>query len=353
MGSPERSVQPPLAPPSASVIPWGDERGAATPLQAGRAGGPLAGGTRALSVALYTHPDMLAHRPPAGHPERPERLEAVTGALSDASDLRLDIREAPLIAPSDLALVHGRDYVETLEALEPAAGAQPLDPDTWLSRGSIAAARRAAGAVVAAVRAVAAGEGERAFCAVRPPGHHAGPDRAMGFCLYSNVAIGARAAQAAGLGKVAVVDFDVHHGNGTQAVALADPALFFASVHQAPGWPGTGDPSETGVGNIANATTPPYAPRPVWRAAFEGLMEKVEAFGPDLILVSAGFDAHARDPLAQQQLEAEDYAWATRAIVAAANSRSRGRVVSSLEGGYDLEALGRSALAHVRALQGA
>jgi len=261
--------------------------------------------------------------------------------------------EAPVIGDTDLARVHPDRHVAALEASAPASGARPLDPDTWLSPGSLRAARRAAGAVVAAVRAVAAGEAQRAFCAVRPPGHHAGPDFAMGFCLFSNVAIGARVAQAAGMARVAVVDFDVHHGNGTQDVFQADPALFFASVHQAPGWPGTGNPSETGVGNIANATVPPFAPRELWRRRFEGLMEKVEAFGPDLILVSAGFDAHARDPLAEQQLEAEDYAWATRAIVAAANSRSRGRVVSSLEGGYDLAALGQSAVAHVRALQAA
>jgi acetoin utilization deacetylase AcuC-like enzyme len=175
----------------------------------------------------------------------------------------------------------------------------------------------------------------------------------MGFCVYSNVAIGARVAQAAGLKRIAVVDFDVHHGNGTQDIFAADPTLFLASVHEAPAWPGTGDPSETGVGNIANATVPPGAPREAWRRAFEGLMARVEAFGPDLILVSAGFDAHARDPLADQQLEAEDYAWATRAIVSVANGGAGGRVVSSLEGGYDLQALGQSALAHVRALQGA
>ncbi|HEX7759431.1 MAG TPA: histone deacetylase family protein, partial [Caulobacteraceae bacterium] len=201
-------------------------------------------------------------------------------------------------------------------------------------------------------RAVAAGEGTRAFCAVRPPGHHAGPDFPMGFCIYSNVAIGARAAQAAGLAKVAVVDFDVHHGNGTQAVFEHDPTLFLASVHQSPLWPGSGAPSETGVGNIANGTVPPMAPRALWRSTFESLLERVDAFAPDLIIVSAGFDAHARDPLADQQLEAEDYAWATRAIVSVANARAGGRVVSSLEGGYDLEALGRSALAHAQALQG-
>ena len=295
---------------------------------------------------------MLGHAPPARHVESPARLAAVNDALADASDLDLEPLEAPLADPADIALVHTDRYVAALERGEPAAGYRRLDPDTWLSPGSMLAARRAAGAVAAAVRRVAAGEAERAFCAVRPPGHHAGAETPMGFCLYSNVAIGARVAQGAGLRRVAVVDFDVHHGNGTQDIFQADPDLFLASVHEAPGWPGTGDPSETGLGNIANATVPPGAAREAWRAAFEGLMERVEAFGPDLIIVSAGFDAHARDPVADQQLEAEDYAWATRAIVAAAKGRARGRVVSSLEGGYDLDALGRSAVAHVRALQG-
>jgi acetoin utilization deacetylase AcuC-like enzyme len=306
-----------------------------------------------MSVAVFTHAEMLEHRPPGRHPESPERLQAVTDALADAGDLALEVYDAPLIDPIDLARVHTDRYVAALQHASPSEGARPLDADTWVSSGSVRAARRAAGAVVEAVRTVARGEAERAFCAVRPPGHHAGPETPMGFCLYSNVAVGARAAQAAGLKRIAVVDFDVHHGNGTQDIFQRDGTLFLASIHQSPGWPYTGDPSETGVGNIANATVPPYAARERWRAAFEGLIEKVEAFAPDLILVSAGFDAHARDPLAEQQLEAEDYAWATRAIVAAANSRSRGRVVSSLEGGYDLTALGQSVLAHVRALQGA
>ena len=304
-----------------------------------------------MDVALYTHADMLGHRPRARHPEQPRRLAAVTGALDDAGDLHLDRRAAPLIAPADLAMVHGEDYLAAIARGEPTQGVTRLDPDTEMSPGSLVAARRAAGAVVAATRAVAAGEIQRAFCAVRPPGHHAGPNTAMGFCIFSNVALGVRAAQAAGLARIAVVDFDVHHGNGTQAVFEHDASVLFASVHQSPAYPGTGDPAETGVGNVVNATVPPGAPREAWRAAFEGLMTRVYAFAPDLILISAGFDAHARDPLAEQSLEAEDFAWATAAINSVANARCRGRVVSSLEGGYDLEALGRSALAHVRALR--
>jgi acetoin utilization deacetylase AcuC-like enzyme len=173
----------------------------------------------------------------------------------------------------------------------------------------------------------------------------------MGFCILSSVAIGARAAQAQGAKRVAVVDFDVHHGNGTQAVFEDDPSLFFASVHQHPLYPGTGMETEEGVGNVVNAVVPPGAPSALWRRRFESLMAPLEAFGPDLILISAGFDAHARDPLAEQALEAEDFAWATRAVAAVARATCAGRIVSSLEGGYDLEGLGQSALAHVKALQ--
>ena len=304
-----------------------------------------------MTVALYTHPDMFDHRPGDRHPESPERLGAVLGALSDAT-LDLAPHEAPLVAAADLLRVHGAAYVAEVERLAPAAGRHMLDPDTAMSPGSLTASRRAAGAVVQAVRDVAAGRSQRSFCAVRPPGHHAEPGLPMGFCIFSNVAVAALAAQAAGLQKVAVVDFDVHHGNGTQAALGGRPDLFFASIQAWPMWPGTGHPDETVPANIVNTVSPDGAPAAVWRKAFEGLMDRVDAFAPDLILISAGFDAHRLDPVSggSQNLEEADFAWATRAIADVANRHAKGRVVSSLEGGYDLQALGRSALAHVRAL---
>ncbi len=292
----------------------------------------------------------LEHPDRGAHPERPERLAAVLDALEDA-DLDLDRRLAEPASEEALLRVHPRAYLDRLEALSPLSGRIRLDPDTLMSKGSLGAARLAAGAAVAAALGVGRGAFERAFCVVRPPGHHAEPGRSMGFCILSTVAVAARAAQAAGLARVAVVDFDVHHGNGTQAVVEADPSLFFASVHQHPLYPGTGMESERGLGNVVNAVVPPGAPRALWRRRFESLMAPLEAFAPDLILISAGFDAHAKDPLAEQALEAEDFAWATRAVAAVARATCAGRIVSSLEGGYDLEGLGQSALAHVKALQ--
>jgi acetoin utilization deacetylase AcuC-like enzyme len=303
-----------------------------------------------MSVALFTHPDMLAHRPGVGHPESPERLQAVLDAL-DAADLGLDRHAATEAAVADLERLHPADHVARLLAAAPDSGLRQLDADTVLSPGSVRAARLAAGAVIDAVRAVARGETARAFAAVRPPGHHAEPDQSMGFCLFSNVAVAARVAQSEGMARVAVIDFDVHHGNGTQAAFEADDSLFLGSIHQSPLYPGTGAASETGVGNIVNVPVPPHAAREAWRGAFAGgLMPALEAFRPDLILISAGFDAHRRDPLAHQSLEAQDFAWATRAVLEVARSRCGGKVVSSLEGGYDLEGLGRSAVAHVQAL---
>lgn len=303
-----------------------------------------------MSVALFTHPDMIEHRTGAGHPERPERLAAVMAAI-DAADLDLDRRAATEAATADLERIHPAAHVARILDASPASGMSQLDADTVLSPGSVRAARLAAGAVIDAVRAVAVGDTARAFAAVRPPGHHAEPNRAMGFCLFSSVAVAARAAQAAGMPRVAVVDFDVHHGNGTQAAFEQDDTLFLASIHQMPLYPGTGAASETGVGNIVNAPVAPHAARESWRATFAGgLMPALDDFAPDLILISAGFDAHRRDPLAHQSLEAEDFAWATRAVLEVARRRCGGKVVSSLEGGYDLEGLGRSTVAHLHAL---
>ena len=299
---------------------------------------------------FITHPDMLAHDTGQGHPERSARLAAVLDAIKDA-DLSLDRREAMEAEVEALIRVHPEAHVQRILDASPASGVVALDPDTVLSPGSVRAGRLAAGAAIQAVRAVAGGETSRAFAAVRPPGHHAEPDKAMGFCLFSNVAIAAREAQALGLSKVAVIDFDVHHGNGTQAAFENDASLFLGSIHQMPLYPGTGAADETGVGNIVNAPVPPHAAREAWRATFAGgLMPALDAFDPDLVIISAGFDAHRRDPLAHQSLEAEDFAWATRAVIEVARARCGGKVVSSLEGGYDLNGLGLSAVAHLRAL---
>lgn len=304
-----------------------------------------------MTVALYTHQDMFDHRPGDRHPESPERLASVMGALND-STLDLAPHDAPFVDEADLLKVHDRAYLDEIARLSPREGRVHLDPDTSMSSGSLTAARRAAGAAVQAVRDVAAGKAQRAFCAVRPPGHHAEPGASMGFCIYSNVAVAAHAAQAAGLAKVAVVDFDIHHGNGTQAAMGGRPDMLFTSIQSWPMWPGTGHPDEAVPANIVNAVSPEGAPVEVWKRAFESLLDRVDAFAPDLIIVSAGFDAHKWDPVGGggQSLEDVDFAWATRAIASVANRHAKGRVVSSLEGGYDLQALGRSALAHVRAL---
>ena len=308
-----------------------------------------------MTTFLYTHPACLEHDPGRHHPESPARLRAVLGALDDPEFARLERREAPEAAHDDLLRIHPRRHVEHILDAVPKSGHIGIDADTILSPVSGAAALRAAGAVVAAVDAVVAKEAENAFCAVRPPGHHAEPERAMGFCLFNNVAIGAlRAREVYGLTRVAVIDFDVHHGNGTQAAFETDSSLFYASTHQYPLYPGTGLASETGVGNIVNVPLRPMSGTAEFQRAFnEAILPALEEFRPDFLFISAGFDAHRRDPLAQLDLVEDDYAWVTERLAGVAARHCRGRLVSTLEGGYDLAALGASAAAHVRALMAA
>ena len=305
-----------------------------------------------MTTFLYTHPACLDHDPGRHHPESAARLRAVLDALADPEFDRLERREAPEAALGDLLRVHPRPHVERLMHAVPKSGHVGIDADTILSPASGLAALCAAGAVVAAVDAVVANEADNAFCAVRPPGHHAEPDRAMGFCLFNNIAVGAlRAREVHGLQRIAVIDFDVHHGNGTQAAFEADNALFYASTHQSPLYPGTGSVGETGVGNIFNVPLRPMAGSTQFRAAMsERILPALDAFRPEFVLISAGFDAHRSDPLAQLLLDEEDYTWVTERLIEIADRHASGRLVSALEGGYDLPALGASVVAHVRAL---
>jgi len=305
-----------------------------------------------MTTLLFTHPACLEHDPGRHHPEGPARLRAVFDALADPEFARLERREAPEAALEDLLRVHPRPHVERLLRAVPKSGHVGIDADTILSPASGAAALRAAGAVVAAVDAVIAREADNAFCAVRPPGHHAEPERAMGFCLFNNIAVGAlRARVAHQLQRIAVIDFDVHHGNGTQAAFEADDGLLYASTHQSPLYPGTGSASETGVGNIVNVPLRPMAGSSQFRAGMtQRILPALEAFRPQLLLISAGFDAHRCDPLAQLLLDEEDYIWITEKLIEIAYRHAGGRLVSALEGGYDLAALGASAAAHIRVL---
>ena len=308
-----------------------------------------------MATRLYTHPACLEHDMGAGHPERPARLEAILTALRSPEFAALQWHEAPRASIDQIARAHPRGFVEALLEAVPRAGRVMLDGDTSLSPGSGEAALRAAGAVAAAVDAVVAGEAANGFCAVRPPGHHAEPATAMGFCLFNNVAVGAHQARSAhGLKRIAVMDFDVHHGNGTQAMFERDPELFYASTHQMPLYPGTGSAAETGCGNICNAPLPPNAGSAEFRAAMSRrVLPALAAFAPDMLLISAGFDAHRADPLANLRLEEADYAWATGELLDLASRHCGGRVVSTLEGGYDLDALAASAAAHVGRLMAA
>ena len=307
-----------------------------------------------MTTGLFTHPACFEHVTPPGHPERVERLRAILDAFEGDAFTSLARIEAPCAEYEALVRAHERALVdEILSApIRPGEFAR-IDADTSMSSGSAEAALRAAGAVVAAVDAVAAGRLDNAFCAIRPPGHHAERARPMGFCLFNNIAIGALHAQAVhGFGRIAVVDFDVHHGNGTQDIFFDNPDLFYASTHQFPLYPSTGLSSERGVaGNIVNVPLATGAGGAAFRAAFEKqILPALVDFGPQFIFVSAGFDAHERDPLASLRLREEDFHWATQQLCALAAGVCGRRVVSALEGGYDLEALAMSAAAHVSAL---
>ena len=308
-----------------------------------------------MSTLFFTHPSSLDHDTGPGHPESIHRIEAVHEALRGPEFDALVRRDAPRGSVWDIKRVHDDAYLQSVFAAVPAQGYAQLDADTVLSPGSGDAALFAVGGACAAVDAVVGGEAKNAFCALRPPGHHAERDRAMGFCLFNNIAIAAfHALQLPGIERVAVMDFDVHHGNGTQQAFWDHENLMYASTHQSPCFPGTGSERERGAfGNIVNAPLPPGALGDDFRDAFGFIRPALKDFAPDLLLISAGFDAHDADPLADLHLSEADFAWVTQQLLAIAEVSARGRVVSVLEGGYDLGALGRSVQAHVKALMAA
>ncbi|MDF1856340.1 histone deacetylase family protein [Pseudooceanicola sp.] len=303
-----------------------------------------------MTTALISHPDCLAHITPEGHPERVARLQAVLAMLDGKDLLRV---AAPQAADADLELAHPARYVARIRATGPAEGVVQLDPDTWMSPGSLTAALSAAGGALKAVDLVLQGQADNAFVACRPPGHHAETETPMGFCLFGNVAIAAKhALERHGLTRVAIVDFDVHHGNGTQDLLQNDPRILFISSHQMPLYPDTGAPEETGGhDNVMNIALRAGADGHAYRTILaDRILPRLRDFAPELILISAGFDAHRDDPLAGLCLVEADFAEITEAICELAAEVCNGRVVSCLEGGYDLDALANSAAVHVDAL---
>ncbi|MGR3511426.1 MAG: histone deacetylase family protein [Paracoccaceae bacterium] len=301
---------------------------------------------------VYTHDAALAHVTPPGHPERVARIEALLPALRDIDGLMWG--EAPVGARDDVLRCHPDHYVARIEAAIPAQSYASLDADTHVSPGSLDAAMRAVGGITSAIDAVLADEAKTAFVAMRPPGHHAETETAMGFCLFGTAAIGAKyALDHHGLSRIAVLDFDVHHGNGTQDLLWTEERTLFASSHQMPLYPGSGGAHETGAhGNVLNTPLAPMTGgREMKRAWGDVILPAVDDFAPELIIISAGFDAHADDPLANLNWTDDDFRWVTEAICEVAASHSKGRVVSTLEGGYDLDALAASGAAHVTALK--
>ncbi|CAG2143150.1 histone deacetylase family protein [Cupriavidus numazuensis] len=304
-----------------------------------------------MPTGYYTHPEFLLHEMGHFHPECPERLQAIEDHLiSHGMDGLLERREAAPATREQIERVHGAAYIDSLERASPASGYYPIDPDTSMNSHTLAAAKLAAGAAVAATDAVMAGEVENAFCCVRPPGHHAEPDRAMGFCFFNNVAVAARhALEAHGLERVAIVDFDVHHGNGTEAAFRGDDRVLMCSFFQHPFYPYSG--TEHIATNMANIPLPAYTNGLAVREVVDTIwLPRLNEFRPQMLFISAGFDAHREDDLGQMGLVEQDYAWITGQLVDVARAHANGRIVSSLEGGYNLSALGRSVLAHLKVL---
>jgi acetoin utilization deacetylase AcuC-like enzyme len=308
-----------------------------------------------MTTLLLSHPASLDHLTPPGHPERPDRIRAVEQVLGQDRFKRLVRGQAPEGSLDSVLLCHNEHYVDELRHIAPKEGLIYLDGDTSMSPGTWEAVMRGVGGAIAATDAVIAGDADNAFVATRPPGHHAEISRPMGFCFFDQAAIAARHAQRKhGIGRVAIVDFDVHHGNGTQDIFWADPTVMYCSTHQMPLFPGTGASGERGEHDtIVNAPLASGDGGAKFRSAFENLiLPQIQKFTPELLIISAGFDAHRRDPLASLELDASDFGWVTRKLMDAAHASAGGRIVSVLEGGYDLQGLQESVAEHVTALMG-
>lgn len=305
-----------------------------------------------MKTRIYTSPTGTGHTPPAGHPERPERLDAVERAIRSVDGL--ETAEPRLATRAEIARVHTRRHIDRVYESSPDGELVSLDADTWMSPGSLEAARAACGAAIEGVDAVMSGEAEAVFVACRPPGHHAEPERPMGFCLFNQIAVAAAHGFAEhGLDRIAVVDFDVHHGNGTQAYAETEPRLFFASIHQGWLYPGTGSDADS-ADNIVNVAVERSTGSKAWREALEAkIFSRIPDLHADLILVSAGFDGHRDDPLAGLELTEEDYAWVGKRLGELSREHAHARLVCALEGGYDIDALEKSVAGFLRALAAA